>query len=110
MDIRSAQSQLTTPQWVAWVLDALCDLERFMFEVYTVIEDRIAVVAALPNRQQAERYLQTHDRSCISTLLVRQAPEQAGNRSFGNRKADEILERFQVGLMVARNGSDREAA
>ena len=81
-----------------------------MFEVYTVIEDRIVVVAALPNRQQAELYLQTHDRSCISTLLIRQAPEQARYRSFGNSKADEVLERFQVGLMVARNGSDREAA
>ncbi len=81
-----------------------------MFEVYTVIEDRIVVVAALPNRQQAERYLQTHDRSCISTLLVRQAPEQARYPSFGNRKADEVLERFQVGLMVARNRSDREVA
>ncbi len=92
------------------MLNALCDLERSMFEVYTVIEDRIVVVAALPNRQQAERYLQTHDRSCISTLLVRQAPEQARYRFFGNRKADEVLERFQVGLMVARKTSDREAA
>ena len=81
-----------------------------MFEVYTVIEDRIAVVATLPNRQQAERYLQTHDRSCISTLFVRQAPEQSRNRIFRNNKADEVLERFQVGLMVARNGSGREAA
>ena len=81
-----------------------------MFEVYTVIEDRIAVVAALPNRQQAERYLQTHDRSCISTLFVRQAPEQSRDRFFSNNKADEVLERFQVGLMVARNGSGREAA
>ncbi len=81
-----------------------------MFEVYTVIEDRIVVVAALPNRQQAERYLQTHDRSCISTLLIRQAPEQARYRSFDNHKADEVLERFQVGLMVARKTSDREAA
>jgi len=81
-----------------------------MFEVYTVIEDRIMVVAALPNRQQAERYLQTHDRSCISTLLIRQATEQARYRSFVKHKADEVLERFQVGLMIARNGSDREAA
>ncbi len=81
-----------------------------MFEVYTVIEDRIVVVAALPNRQQAERYLQTHDRSCISTLFVRQAPEQSRDRILRNHKADEVLERFQVGLMVARNGSGREAA
>ena len=81
-----------------------------MFEVYTVIEDSIVVVAALPNRQQAERYLHAHDRSCISTLFVRQAPVQSRNRILCNNKADEVLERFQVGLMVARNGSGREAA
>ena len=81
-----------------------------MFEVYTIIEDRIVVIATLANRQQAERYLQTHHRSCISTLLIRHAPEQARDRFVDNRNAEEVLVRFQVGLMVARNGTDREAA
>ena len=81
-----------------------------MFEIYTIIEDRVVVVAALANRNQAEQYVRTHDRSCISTLLVRHAPEQARYRFFENHHIDEVLERFQVGLMVARNGTDREAA
>ncbi len=81
-----------------------------MFEVYTIIDDRIVVIAALDNRLLAERYLKTHDRSCIGTLLVRHAPEQARYRFYENHDADEVLERFQVGLMVARNGTDREAA
>ena len=81
-----------------------------MFEVYTIIEDRIAVVAALANRRQAERYLQTHDRSCISTLFIRHAPERSRDRIFENHNTDEVLERFQVGLMIARSGADREAA
>ena len=81
-----------------------------MFEVYTIIEDRVVVIAALANRRQAERYVQTHDHSCISTLLIRHASEQARYRFFDKHNADEVIERFQVGLMVARNGIGREAA
>ena len=81
-----------------------------MFEVYTIIDDRIVVIAGLANRRLAERYLETHDRSCISTLLIRHAPEQARYRFYENHDADEVFEQFQVSLMVARNGTDREAA
>ncbi len=81
-----------------------------MFEVYTIIDDRIVVVAALANRRQAELYLQNHDGSCISTLLIRHAPERARYRLFENHNSDELLERFQVGLMIARSGYRREAA
>ena len=65
-----------------------------MFEVYTIIEDRTVVVALLANRRQAEQYLRTHDRSCIGTLLIRHAPEQARYRGCENHHADEILEQL----------------
>ena len=73
-----------------------------MFEIYTIIEDRIVIIAARANRRQAEEYVAAHEDSCLSTLLIRHAPEQKRYRYFDKLGAEEVLAQFQVGLMVAR--------
>ncbi len=64
------------------MFDTRSDLDSAMFEVYTIVGDRVVIVAALANRQKADQYLQAHAHSCIGTLLVRLAVEQDRYRLF----------------------------